>query len=542
MAEIYQSIYTFLQTPFDPDHKTCAPVSTSKTTEEYIAYIKSDFANDYKVVYTTDNVPALDGQYIDILVPPEQFTGFACNYAICEYRKQSDNAPNQWTTQGYICYFVRDSKIVARNVCRMWLEVDAWGTVYAHETYLVTNLHLTEGHCKLETAAPRIEPVKKMAYAGSGSLEYSYDMFTSLYSLVVVFATSQGTFLFVTPTASEDYATYSNMIDKYYDIVMGATSAKRYNSTGTEQSALTGQVVEAWIIPYSLTPASDPTRDYYMIGNGQVGVKFYFYNNTVISKDITIPIKYTKRFEYIVRAEIGAKLINIPFATRLISARGEFGDTFCARLIIGADEIDITEQYALPTVSNTESQYWAQNWSSAALRGITSGISLIAGAATGSAGGLISGGAGLLSIGEQALRVHNTPATTNFVSNSALSAERKGGIIRVMLADNYSDIRNDYIIYGAYCNEYYSSLTELCNTAPSYYEYESPESATDNKITLSQRYIKVDKCNIMSCYVNKYSGEQQVARFDGGVNQAAIDRLYNHMLRGIKVLIKGING
>lgn len=536
---IYQSIYNFLQTPFDPDHKICAPTTTTLSIDDYMTTLMANYANDYKIEYITDSVPALDGQYIDVRIPPEQFTGFACNYAICEYRKQSDDDPNQWTTQGYICYFVRDSKVIARNVCRLWLDVDAWGTTYAHETYLVKDMHIIEGHVPVKDTtpgnfiAPRIEPVKAKAFGGSGSNEYLYDMFTGLYNLVVIFATSQGTYLYVTNLNKS----FANMANDYYNIVMGATKAIMYNSDGTEKETLTGQVVAAWIIPSGITPVADPTSNYYMVGNGQVNTKFFWWTNTVISKDITIPIKYTRRLEYIVRAEIGAKIITLPYGTQLVSVRGEFGDTFCARFLVGRDEIDITDQYSLPTVSNTESQYWAQNWSSAALRGVTSGVSLIAGAATGSAGGILSGAAGLLSIGETALRVHNTPATTSYVNNSALTSARKGGVIAVYAADNATVIANDYIRYGGYCS-IHANLTDIVYRAPYYYKtFYNPAEATDDTITCAYRYIKVDRCDILPCYVNKFSGEQPVARFDGGVNQAAINRLYNHMLRGISIIV-----
>lgn len=375
---------------------------------DFLTWLRK-YAGAENVFEITTVLPS-DGNFLDL---PLSFLQKP-DYVVIEYGEY------------YFCYFVTDTQIVAENVMRIFVELDAWATLYGIGENIDTKYgrcHVIQGHYG-QTAfsgVPAVDIINSdfdffdPALTADNKLRKSY-IFPNYYSTknvtpVFVFA---GENRYYTIFGADDL-TYAPKVTKTYayEIYGKLARINKFKKTGEggEEYNL-NSVVAVYFVPsdiffgdidYSI---KDDFGELVYLNDGTHSVAYgrlvnYNQVTTTFGGQTALHVYGASHF-----IQIGTKVFNLP-------ENGKKSHNFRVNSVISQNGIkiyctvdeqteEITNEFSLPVYSDTVANFWNQNTASVALQMTASAIGAVGSIATGNVIGAVGS---TLAIGQQTAQI-----------------------------------------------------------------------------------------------------------------------------------------
>lgn len=320
----------------------------------------------------------------------------------------------------YFCYFVTDTQIVAENVMRVFVELDAWATYYG----IGENIDIKYGRCHViqghyaQTALSGVPAVDIINsdfdflnpnLSADNKLRKSY-LFPNYYSTqnvtpIFVFAGENRYYtIFGAPDLTSAPKMTTTAAYTLYSKLPKINKCKETGEGGAEYNL--NSVVAVYFVPTDILPI-DNTFGVPVYLNDGINLVAYGrlvnYNQFTASFDGRTTLHVYGASHFI---QIGTKIFSLP-------ENGKKTHNFRVNSVISQNGIkiyctvdeqteEITNEFSLPIYTDTAANFWNQNASSVALQMTASAIGAVGSIATGNVIGAVGT---TLAIGQQTAQI-----------------------------------------------------------------------------------------------------------------------------------------
>lgn len=438
----------------------------------------------------------------------------------------------------YFCYFVTDTQIVAENVMRVFLELDAWATYYGIGENIDIKYgrsHVIQGHYG-QTALSGVPAVDIINsdfdflnpnLSADNKLMKSY-LFQNYYSTqnvtpVFVFAgENQYYTVFGAPDLTSAPKMTTTAAYTIYSKLANINKCKEQGEGGAEYNF--NSVVAVYFVPTDILPIDNKFGVPVYLNDGINLVAYgrlVNYNQFTASFDgrTTLHVYGVSHF-----IQIGTKIFSLPengkksHNYRINSVISQNGiKIYCT---VDEQTEEITNEFSLPVYTDTVANFWNQNATSVALQMTASAIGAVGSIATGNVIGAVGS---TLAIGQQTAQIFSRLKQPCKISGSpsfqfASMPQLQCGAEFCAAATNQASVISDINERGLAVNYWLDNLQ--ISDAPSFPVINSDGvevTTADGVVYTNKKFVQVDSLVLRPSYCPPQAVERLRTAFFNGV-------------------------